>query len=543
MRHSETRSCGRAPRARGDRAHGSPRPARRRSGRRSASRRRRRCCAGAAFAAPPPPWLTLRRVAGRRRGVEVPPRAARQRREQQRRDRPRAAITPATIRQSGRRHGATTVPRRRARARRPVRRRRMARRGGRRPPARGERRRGATVIASAGSRRRSWDGSSAASGRRSRLGGQQRVAPPARAERRPARPPRAPPSASCADAAGRRVLRQQSARPSRTARRIDGATRDSGGGVVLDVAQQHRDRLGVAERRRAGEHLERDDAERVEVGPRADARRPAPARAPCTRACRSSCRSRSAACSSESSALAIPKSAILTPPSAVTSTFSGLRSRWTIPCACACASPLSIASSTPRDVRERQRADTRPQRPVRQVLHRDVRDAVGLEVLVDGDEVRVAQRRRPAATRARTVARSRGRRREKALSSLSATSRRRSVWHARETVAVPPRPISSRISYRSTVRATAIRSAEPDRERRVAAYERFLLFVVPLLRPAAGPRGRCRRKGCPRPRRPRRRRARRRPRSPSRRSRRPRRPGPASPGRSAPLRTGRGRAR
>ena len=46
-------------------------------------------------------------------------------------------------------------------------------------------------------------------------------------------------------------------------------------------------------------------------------------------------------------AFAIPKSAIFTRPSALTSTFSGFRSRWTIPAASAATSPASTLSSTP----------------------------------------------------------------------------------------------------------------------------------------------------------------------------------------------------
>ena len=46
-------------------------------------------------------------------------------------------------------------------------------------------------------------------------------------------------------------------------------------------------------------------------------------------------------------AFAIPKSATLTCPWEVTITFSGLRSRCTIPCASAHVSPARIPSSTP----------------------------------------------------------------------------------------------------------------------------------------------------------------------------------------------------
>ena len=88
----------------------------------------------------------------------------------------------------------------------------------------------------------------------------------------------------------------------------------------------------------------------------------------------------------------MPKSAILIPPSAVTIRFSGLRSRWTIPRSCACASPASRPSSTPPIWAERELADERPQRALLHVLHRDVRDALVLEVVVHGDDVRVAHR-------------------------------------------------------------------------------------------------------------------------------------------------------
>ena len=50
---------------------------------------------------------------------------------------------------------------------------------------------------------------------------------------------------------------------------------------------------------------------------------------------------------SSARAFAIPKSAILIRPSAVIIRFSGLRSRWTTPAECACASPASTFSSTP----------------------------------------------------------------------------------------------------------------------------------------------------------------------------------------------------
>ena len=43
---------------------------------------------------------------------------------------------------------------------------------------------------------------------------------------------------------------------------------------------------------------------------------------------------------------ASPKSRILTTPSRVIKTFSGLRSRWTMPCECAAERPCAMASAT-----------------------------------------------------------------------------------------------------------------------------------------------------------------------------------------------------
>ncbi len=92
------------------------------------------------------------------------------------------------------------------------------------------------------------------------------------------------------------------------------------------------------------------------------------------------------------SARPIPKSEILTPPSPVTITFSGFMSRWTIPRLAACWRPGEQPLEHAADLRERQVADERPQRPALDVLHRDVRRPLVLEVVVDGDDVRVAQR-------------------------------------------------------------------------------------------------------------------------------------------------------
>ena len=60
-----------------------------------------------------------------------------------------------------------------------------------------------------------------------------------------------------------------------------------------DVLDENRRRAVRDERRLAGEHLVAEDAERVEIAASVDRRaRPPPARATCTSACRSRCRSR-----------------------------------------------------------------------------------------------------------------------------------------------------------------------------------------------------------------------------------------------------------
>ncbi len=54
--------------------------------------------------------------------------------------------------------------------------------------------------------------------------------------------------------------------------------------------------------------------------------------------------------------------------------------------------PREDALEHPGDLRQRQVRDERPQRPALDVLHRDVRGALVLEEVVDGDDVRMAER-------------------------------------------------------------------------------------------------------------------------------------------------------
>ncbi len=91
-------------------------------------------------------------------------------------------------------------------------------------------------------------------------------------------------------------------------------------------------------------------------------------------------------------ALAMPKSAIFTRPSAVTIRFSGLRSRWTMPCSSAWASPASRPSSTPQICASVMCPTYGRSEPRSMYSIAMYGRAVVLEVVVHGDDVRVAQR-------------------------------------------------------------------------------------------------------------------------------------------------------
>ena len=116
-----------------------------------------------------------------------------------------------------------------------------------------------------------------------------------------------------------------------------GAQFDNARRRLVDVHRHDLD-AGLGEERRApGEQLEQDAADRVEVGARVDlARAPGTAPAPCTPACRGSCRpwSPSSRRTDRMPSFAIPKSRIFTrtAPGALGSRtitmLSGLRSRW-----------------------------------------------------------------------------------------------------------------------------------------------------------------------------------------------------------------------
>ena len=128
-----------------------------------------------------------------------------------------------------------------------------------------------------------------------------------------------------------------------------------------------------------GQHLVEHAAEREDVAAAVHAAAASPAPATCTRTCRarrparyarsSGCRrsrpDRSSRCS------ASPKSRIFTAPSAVRKMFSGFRSRWMTPFACAAASPSAMAAAICTASRHGQRPlrEPRAQRLALEQLH------------------------------------------------------------------------------------------------------------------------------------------------------------------------------
>ena len=112
---------------------------------------------------------------------------------------------------------------------------------------------------------------------------------------------------------------------------------------------------GPLERRRSGEHLVQHDAQREEIGASINifathlfGRHVAGG---ADDASRSSCPCRHRGAPSPAScSFATPKSRIFTAPSRAMNTFSGFRSRWTMPRACAAARPRATPSADRDDV-------------------------------------------------------------------------------------------------------------------------------------------------------------------------------------------------
>ena len=116
-----------------------------------------------------------------------------------------------------------------------------------------------------------------------------------------------------------------------------------------------------------------------------------------------------------------------------TITFDGFTSRWMTPALCAAASARATstqpARASARAARGRRPRTCRSGAPVDE-LHHDVEDALGLADVVDGDRVRMSERRRRRAPRGRGARRPR-RRSRSGRSTLSATLRRSRVSSAR----------------------------------------------------------------------------------------------------------------
>ena len=206
----------------------------------------------------------------------------------------------------------------------------------------------------------------------------------------------------------RRAARRRTRRSSRTARPdpsrapcantgssshgSDGLTSQTEGTVAGHVRGGLGGALSALERPPAGQQLERDDAEGVEVARR---RRPlalAPARARGTPRCRAP--SRSASASRGPAALAMPKSATCTRPLPSSSRFAGFTSRWTTPSRCAASSAAAACSSHSSACARRLRAlrpelVARASRRARYSMTMYGRSSPLADV-VDRDDVRVA---------------------------------------------------------------------------------------------------------------------------------------------------------
>ena len=170
------------------------------------------------------------------------------------------------------------------------------------------------------------------------------------------------------------------------------------------VAQDRGDEadLGVAgERPAAGEHLVEDGAEREDVGPRVDRPPLRLLRRHVGRGaedrCRAVCRAPSSSLRSAPRSIELREAEVEHLRAAVArdQMLAGLMSRWTMPAACAAASADAICAAYASAVATGS-GPPRQQRVERHAideLHRDERRAVVLVDLVDGDDVRVVERR------------------------------------------------------------------------------------------------------------------------------------------------------
>ena len=151
----------------------------------------------------------------------------------------------------------------------------------------------------------------------------------------------------------------------------------------------------------------------------------------------------------QTSARARPKSVTSTRPARSTSTLSGLKSRWTMPAACAAASPRPAARTRPMIsilACARPRATPPCSRPRRAPSRRGRARAIVSRV-EHRDHVRVAQLRHRARLAQQPGLRGRRRRRAPGAGPSSATLRSSSVSCASHTTPMPPAPSSRSSRY------------------------------------------------------------------------------------------------
>ena len=208
------------------------------------------------------------------------------------------------------------------------------------------------------------------------------------------RPPNRTASTARARCSARRSARARAARPRRIAESSGPRSCSSCATISCGVLP--------AKQRPAAQHLVEDAAEREDIRSARRRGRPSPAPATCSRTCRArrcgavraSVGPSPSSAGSSSRRSASPKSRIFTAPSRVRNTFSGLRSRWTTPRACAAARPSAIDAAIVHRLAPRQRARLQPcaQRVSLEQLHHRDGHVVDDRQLVDRDDARVRQR-------------------------------------------------------------------------------------------------------------------------------------------------------